>query len=560
MRASAAASAAVRKIRSTFSWLKLAKILWASCTALVAALRAGERPVFPFHWELEFPEVFARENPGFDAFVGNPPFAGKNTLRASTRDAYPEWLLETHEASHGNADLVAFFFRRAFDKLRYRGAFGLIATNTIAQGDTRGTGLRHICTHGGTIFNARRRVKWPGMAAVVVSVVHVAKGKAQPPFKLDDREVGTITAFLFHAGGHENPKLLKENEGKSFQGSIVLGMGFTFDDTNPDATPIAEMHRLIEKDPRNAERIFPYLGGEELNTSPTHLHHRYVINFEQMTEAESRKWPDLMAIVESKVKPDRLRQKDRGAKECWWQFLRSRPELYARVSTAARTLVCGQTSKYRSFAFLSGRLVFDQKLIVFAFDGAGAFAVLSSRPHEYWSLFFGSSMKDDPVYTPSDCFETYPIPSAGGAAPALEAAGHAYLRFRTSLMVRSGEGLTRTYNRFHDPDETSPDILHLRALHDAMDRAVLDAYGWTDLHPTCEFFLDYEDPDDEDADPVRTRQRKKPWRYRWPDDIRDEVLARLLALNQTRAAAEQLSSGSTPTVTIAKRRLPSGIG
>ena len=65
-------------------------------------------------------------------------------------------------------------------------------------------------------------------------------------------------------------------------------------------------------------------------------------------------------------------------------------------------------------------------------------------------------------------------------------------------MVRNNEGLTKTYNRFHDPDERSPDILKLRELHAAMDRAVLDAYGWTDLKPTCEFLLDYEEDEDED--------------------------------------------------------------
>ncbi len=128
---------------------------------IVAGLRAGEKPVFPFHWELAFPEVFARENPGFDAFVGNPPFAGEEHASAPRRAMSLPRLAprDLTRSRHGNADLVAYFFRRAFDKLRSGGAFGLIATNTIAQGDTRGTGLRHICTHGGTIFNARRRVK-----------------------------------------------------------------------------------------------------------------------------------------------------------------------------------------------------------------------------------------------------------------------------------------------------------------------------------------------------------------------------------------------------------------
>ncbi len=85
-------------------------------------------------------------------------------------------------------------------------------------------------------------------------------------------------------------------------------MGFTFDDTDTKgvATPLAEMRRLIDKDPRNAEAIFPYIGGEEVNTSPTHAHHRYVINFGERSEEECRqRWPDLMAIVEAKVKPER---------------------------------------------------------------------------------------------------------------------------------------------------------------------------------------------------------------------------------------------------------------
>jgi hypothetical protein len=103
-------------------------------------------------------------------------------------------------------------------------------------------------------------------------------------------------------------------------------------------------------------------------------------------------------------------------------------------------------------------------------------------------------------------------------------------------MIRNNEGLTTTYNRFHDPNERSPDIRRLRELHDEMDRAVLDAYGWTDLQPTCEFLLDYEDKDDDEEQ--ASRRRRKPWRYRWPDEFRDEVLARLLELNQQRAIEE----------------------
>ena len=247
----------------------------------LAELRDAEPPLAPFHWEIEFPEVFERDNPGFDAIVGNPPFAGKNTVAAANVAGYPDWLKQVHAGSHGNADQVAHFFRRAFDPVRWNGAFGLIATNTIAQGDTRSTGLRWICTHDGEIYRARRRVPWPGLAAVVVSVLHVHKGPFTGVRRLDDAVTDRITAFLFHRGGHDDPARLEANAGKSFVGSYVLGMGFTFDDTDKRdvATPRAEMRRLIEENPRNREVIFPYIGGEEVNTSPTHAHHRYVINF-----------------------------------------------------------------------------------------------------------------------------------------------------------------------------------------------------------------------------------------------------------------------------------------
>ena len=141
-------------------------------------------------------------------------------------------------------------------------------------------------------------------------------------------------------------------------------------------------------------------------------------------------------------------------------------------------------------------------------------------------------------YTPSDCFETFPFPENFETNAQLEAVGKEYYEFRAQLMITNNEGLTKTYNRFHDPYERSPEIQKLRELHDAMDRAVLDAYGWTDLVPTCEFLLDYEEDEDDEGGSSR---RKKPWRYRWPDDVRDEVLARLLDLNTQRAEQERLT-------------------
>ena len=508
--------------------------------AVLEDRREAERPLVPFHWAVEFPEVFSRVSPGFDAIVGNPPFLGGRNLAAASGSAYTDWLAATHPGSSGGADLVAHFFRRSFDLLRPRGTLGLIATNTIGQGDTRSSGLRWICTHGGEIYAARRRVKWPGQAAaVVVSVVHVAKGEFTGLRRLDGRVAETITAFLFHRGGHDDPARLTANAGKSFQGSIILGMGFTFDDTDTKgvATPLREMERLIAGRPANAEAIFPYIGGEEVNTSPTQSHHRYVINFGERDEKQCRqRWPELMAIVETRVKPDRI---SKDAKKYprmvyeWWKYWNARPELQAATAQLDRVIVISRVSNAFAFAFLPSKAVYSEQLVVFPLPTYAAFCVLQSRPHETWARFFGSSMKDDLRYTPSDCFETFPFPDDWELTAALEDAGRAYCEFRDRLMVANDEGLTKTYNRFHDPDERSPEIVRLRELHAAMDRAVLDAYGWADTSEACEFLLDYEDDHDGSS------RRKKPWRYRWPDDVHDEVLARLIELNAERAAAEQ---------------------
>jgi hypothetical protein len=179
-------------------------------------------------------------------------------------------------------------------------------------------------------------------------------------------------------------------------------------------------------------------------------------------------------------------------------------------------------------------------MAAFALHRYSEFAAMQSRPHEVWARFLCSSMKDDLRYAPSDCFDTFPFPEDFKDDSTLESIGKAYYDFRADLMVRHGEGLTKTYNRFHDPEERSPDIHQLRSLHAAMDHAVLAAYGWSDLIETgrtdCEFIPDYCDEAPDGGDPI-----PKSIRYRWPDSTRDEVLARLLKLNAQRAEQERLA-------------------
>jgi hypothetical protein len=188
------------------------------------------------------------------------------------------------------------------------------------------------------------------------------------------------------------------------------------------------------------------------------------------------------------------------------------------------------STNFPTFTFLDRTKVYDQTLIVWATEKYVTFSVLTSRAHEVWVRFLGATMKDDSRYNIADCFETFPFPPDFESSPALAAVGQSYHDFRAMLMVDNDLGMTKTYNRLDDAVERSEGIVRLRELHAAMDHAVLEAYGWDDLAARAEpIFLDEANEDD----------HAYQGRLFWPSDLRDEVLARLLALNAERATAER---------------------
>ncbi len=512
------------------SWVSgFGEAKWEALHQAARSLRAGKHSIEPFHWQIEFPEVFQRENAGFDVIVGNPPFLGGMKISTTYGDPYLDFLFYTTPESGSRCDLVAYFMRRSFGLLRTYGAFGLICTNTVAQGDTRTGGLEWIVNNEGEIYSAVRRRRWPGEAAVVVSVVHVAKRISSQPKYIEGRQVRHITPFLFDVGTSSSPLRLHTNIGQCFVGNNVLGMGFTFDDNSGAGSSIAMMENLISAHPECRSVIAPFIGGSEINTDPMQRHHRYVINFGDMELDQARQYAPLLEIVNEKVRPDREKNGGSYAKY-WWRFGRRNVRGQRRLESINRAIVGCQVSPHLSWVFKDSKTVFAHTLSVVPLEQFSAFAGLQARPHEVWARFFASSMKDDLRYTPSDCFETFPFPPSFETSPALEAAGQAYHDFRAALMVENDQGMTKTYNRFHDPAERSPGILRLRELHADMDRAVLEAYGWEDLAARAEpVFLDETNEDD------HTYQG----RLFWPSDFRDEVLARLLALNAERAAAER---------------------
>jgi hypothetical protein len=406
--------------------------------------RARDERAF-FHWAPEFPDAMAAG--GFAVILGNPPFMGGLRISGVAGETYRRWLEAAYAPFGGTADLCAAFFRRAFALLRPGGRLGMIATNSIGQGDTRESGLKVILAQGGRIAFARRFVRWPGPASVEVTLVVIEAPRAPPPAPpagggdwggspasggvrggsparggdsrgggdgaalLDDRPVAAISSRL-DAEPDGEPARLRQNDGKAFQGDIVRGIGFVLE--------AAEAEALLARDPRNADCLFPYLNGDDLNAHPAQQPGRWVICFHDWDLARAQQYPDLLRIVAERVKPERERLRGPGDarnRAAWWQFGAYRAGMRRAIAPLRRVLARAEVSQMHMVAFVPKGWVYSHMLVVFAFDDDYHFALLQSGVHEAWARRQASSLRTDLRYTPTDCFATFPFPPAEYAAP-----------------------------------------------------------------------------------------------------------------------------------------------
>jgi hypothetical protein len=456
----------------------------------------ARKQLSPFHWWIEFPEVFFDERPDplqggarngaalMDAFVGNPPFLGGSRVSGALGTSYPDWLKVLNSASVGRGDLSAHFFWRTFSLLGSHGAAGLIATNSIAQVDTRETGLAPILRAGGTIFDATSTMYWPGAANVAVAIVHFAIGAPAANSSLrrilDGQEVRIINSQLRARPERDDPARLKSNATICYQGHKLNGAGFVL--------TASERDQFVSARESNAEVIFPFLGGEELNTDPSQSYHRFAINFGKKDLSQASEWPELLERVRTLVKPARDAVQDNTGKgghgkKYWWQYVDRCDPLHAALASVTHCLAISAVTKHLCFAFQPKDRILSHATYVFALDCNSAFAVLQSRVHERWARLLSSSMRTDLRYAATECFDTFPFPEPDPRTviPELETPGQALHDARAKFMTGTQQGLTKTYNALKDPACDEPRILELRRLHEAMDRAVLDAYGWTDV-------------------------------------------------------------------------------
>lgn len=470
----------------------------------------------PLHWCLEVPDVM--QHGGFDAVIGNPPFLGGTKLSGALGGNLRDWFVhQISRSTPGHVDLVAYFLLRAAALAQASGAIGLIATNSIAQGDTRMVGLAHLLDGGFTITRSIQSRPWPAATASLEFA-----GVWGAPHALvdgvtrtaDGVQVAKINSLLEPAGRIDGAALrLKENSSRAFLGCYLLGTGFLVDE--PKA------REWINANPENSAILRPYLSGEGLNSSVQFNDLPWVVDFNERGQSECEYFDEPWLHLCREVRPGRLAKNaekyPRMVNE-WWKYWNTRPALRAAIEPLEHVIVQARVSRTLVPLLLENRFVFNEKLVVFATDSFADLAVLTSSIHQLWVVKYGTTLRADPTYTPKTCFEPFPRPCA---TVVLNEVGRSLHERRSEVMLRRKLGLTKLYNLVNDPGYNDTDIALLRQMHVEIDHSVMAAYGWEDVS------LDHG---------FHTYRQMRRWTV--SPEARVEILDRLLEENHRRAALQ----------------------
>lgn len=485
------------------------------------ALMAGRAPQAldppqPFHWVLEFPEVFQSGDGGFNGVVGNPPFLGAVRITEILGEPYNNILASLFPPSSKRVDISARFLRRSMSLMWSHGCAGLLATNTISQGQTRRGGL-DVLVETCEIFRAIKSFAWPGEASVIAAAIWFIKGAWDGDRMCDGESSVHISSLLERETARSRmPERLHSNLSRCFQGPTVWGDGFFL--------TAEEAQALLKADPRNADVVRPFMGGRELNASIDFEPDRWIIAMGERSIDEANEYPGPIEALDQRVRPWRegLDEEKYGrVVRGWWKFFHARRDLFDGIKDLdlSRVLARSRVSDHHMVAFLPPDIVYSDALVVFLFDSNGHFAVLQSTIHEIWARRYASTLKTDMRYVPGDCFYTFPLPARPRS---LDAVGQNLLELRHQALQAQNAGLTPLYNRLHEhPEDKSELLVAFRGGHVALDRAVADAYGWTDLELDHDF-----------------RETPLGLRYTISDAVKTEALDRLLELNHARYAEE----------------------
>jgi hypothetical protein len=353
--------------------------------------------------------------PKASVVIGNPPFLGDKKMRAELGDAYTTTLRKVYEGRvPGGADLVCYWFEKARAEIESNGlgAAGLVATNSIRGGKNRV--VLDAIARTTRIFEAWSDEGWVNDGAAV-RVSLVAFGSAGKSTRLDGHDVELIEPDLSAAAPVGNTDMttaiaLKDNKGVSFQGPVLVG---DFEINYASAT---EWLRLPNPNGRsNAEVVRPLSNGKDITSRSRGL---WVVDFDARPEDEAALFEKPFEHVVRLVKPMRDESRDKSRRIRWWLHGRSGTDYRAATKTINRYIATSQVAKHRVFVWLPQRVWPHQTVIAIARADDTIFGILQSRFHELWSLRMGTSLGvgNDPRYTPTTCFETFPFPA--GLTPA----------------------------------------------------------------------------------------------------------------------------------------------
>lgn len=486
------------------------------------------------------------EWPEADYIVGNPPFIGASRMREALGDGYTEALRKAWKGSvPESADFVMNWWAQAAE-LVAKGKvkrFGFITTNSIHQTFNRRVLEPFLADAKRPLHLSYAIPDHPWVdsadgAAVRIAMTVAAGGKGEGLLEKVVAEVtqeggendvtllgrqGVIAANLQVGADLSTCLPLQANEHLTNHGVIRGGEGFLVDSS--DLANLGFGHRTgIEN------HLRPILNGSDLTSKNRG---QYVIDLFGLSETEVRDhFPEVYQRVLNRVKPERIKNKRATRRENWWLFNESVPKLRKMLSGLPRFISTSETAKHRVFVFVDAAVLPEHKLVNIAHSDAALLAILSSQIHVTWSLATGSRLEDRPVYVKTTCFETFPFPALeeGPLKSQLRDLGerldahrkrqqalHPHLTltgiYNVLEKLRSGEALNAKEKQIHDDGL----VTLLRQIHDEIDAAVLEAYGWGDL---LTIWAGLPDPACREA-------------------FEEELLTRLVALNHERAAEEK---------------------
>jgi hypothetical protein len=439
--------------------------------------------------------------PQADYIVGNPPFIGAASMRAALGDGYVEALRNTWPEVPESADLVMFWWHHAAQLVAQGEAqrFGLITTNSLKQTFNRrvvqgalnkGVALAFAvpdhpwvdAADGAAVRIAMTVGAMGGGEGRLLSVTDEREGKGEGLEVTLQEQAGLLHADLRIGANVAATVVLQANAKLSHEGIKPHGMGFVV---------TAEEAARLEAD----APIKPYRNGRDLTDQPRNV---LIIDFFGLSVEETRtRYPAAFQWVLERVKPERDQNNRATYRDNWWVFGEVRREMRPALAGMPRFIATVKTAKHRIFQFLDATVMPDSKLIAIALPDAFSLGVLSSLPHVAFATAAGSwlGVGNDSTYVKGRSFEAFPFPDATpeqttrirDLAEQLDAhrkrqqAAHASLTltgmYNVLEKLKTGEALNAKEKTLHEQGLVSV----LKTLHDELDAAVLDAYGWGDL-------------------------------------------------------------------------------